>query len=51
MAAQVALGVPAAGRATLDKLIPLGRAGKPEEAAGALLMLASPHASCRPPLH
>jgi 3-oxoacyl-[acyl-carrier protein] reductase len=43
--AKVALGVPAAGKAVLDKLIPLGRSGKPEEAAGALLMLASPHAS------
>lgn len=41
---KVALGIPAAVQRDFGH-IPLRRAGSPEEAAGAVLMLASPHAS------
>ncbi len=39
---EIALGVPAAMREASLKLIPMGRPGTPEEAAGAILFLASP---------
>jgi len=39
---QVALGVPDAMRSMAPMLIPLGRPGTPEEAAGPMLFLASP---------
>jgi 3-oxoacyl-[acyl-carrier protein] reductase len=42
---KVKLGIPSAGRKDMTNPIPLGRAGTAEEAAGGLLLLASPHAS------
>lgn len=45
---QVKLGIPggeAMASAAAEMLIPLKRIGTPEEAAGAMLMLASPYAS------
>lgn len=39
---EVGLGIPAAMREAAIKLIPMGRPGTPEEAAGAILFLASP---------
>ena len=39
---KVALGVPNAQREMVKKMVPLGRAGTPEEAAGAILFFASP---------
>ena len=39
---EIALGIPAEMRASALKLIPMGRAGTPQEAAGAVLFLASP---------
>jgi len=38
----VAVGIPAAMRGAMQMMIPMGRAGTPEEAAGPLLFLASP---------
>jgi 3-oxoacyl-[acyl-carrier protein] reductase len=38
----IAIGIPAAMRNLMPMLIPMGRAGSPEEAAGPLLFLASP---------
>jgi 3-oxoacyl-[acyl-carrier protein] reductase len=38
----IAIGIPAAMRNIMPMLIPMGRAGSPEEAAGPLLFLASP---------
>jgi 3-oxoacyl-[acyl-carrier protein] reductase len=46
--AQVKLGIPggeAMAAAAAEMLIPLKRIGTPEEAAGAMLLLASPYAS------
>jgi 3-oxoacyl-[acyl-carrier protein] reductase len=40
--ADIALGIPQANRELALKLIPMGRAGTPEEAAGAVLFFASP---------
>jgi 3-oxoacyl-[acyl-carrier protein] reductase len=42
VAADIALGIPQANRELALKLIPMGRAGTPEEAAGAVLFFASP---------
>ena len=45
---RVALGIPKALGASAERVaaqIPLGRVGSPEEAAGAMLILASPYAS------
>ena len=44
---RVALGIPAASEAAAAArtLIPLARTGTPDEAAGALLLLACPYAS------
>lgn len=44
---QVALGIPEADSTAgaLKTMLPLGRLGQPEEAAGALLMLACPYSS------
>ncbi len=42
---KIAIGIPEARRELIPMLIPLGRAGTPEEAAGAVLFLASPLAS------
>ncbi|MBI2433754.1 MAG: SDR family oxidoreductase [Candidatus Hydrogenedentes bacterium] len=42
---QVALGIPSQLRDMIQLMIPLGRAGTVEEAAGALLLLASPYAA------
>ncbi len=39
---EVALGIPAAMRDAMQMMIPMGRAGTPEEAAGPVLFLASP---------
>jgi len=39
---EIALGIPAEMRAGALKLVPMGRAGTPQEAAGAVLFLASP---------
>ena len=39
---EIDLGIPADMRASALKLIPMGRAGTPQEAAGAILFLASP---------
>lgn len=39
---EVALGIPAAMRNIMQQMIPAGRAGTPDEAAGPLLFLASP---------
>jgi 3-oxoacyl-[acyl-carrier protein] reductase len=39
---EIELGIPADIRASALKLIPMGRAGTPQEAAGAVLFLASP---------
>jgi 3-oxoacyl-[acyl-carrier protein] reductase len=39
---KVAVGVPDAQRQMMKMVIPLGRAGTPEEAAGAILFFASP---------
>lgn len=39
---QVSLGIPDAMRQMMTMMIPLGRAGTPEEAAGAILFFASP---------
>ena len=41
-AADIALGIPQANRDIAFKLIPMGRGGSPEEAAGAVLFFASP---------
>jgi 3-oxoacyl-[acyl-carrier protein] reductase len=41
-AAEVALGIPQANRETAFKMIPMGRSGTPEEAAGAVLFFCSP---------
>jgi 3-oxoacyl-[acyl-carrier protein] reductase len=41
-AADIALGIPQANREIAFKLIPAGRGGTPEEAAGAVLFFASP---------
>lgn len=38
----VAIGIPAAMRGVMAMIIPMGRAGTPEEAAGPILFLASP---------
>jgi len=38
----IAIGIPAGMRNIMPLLIPLGRAGTPEEAAGPILFLASP---------
>ncbi|MCZ6905405.1 MAG: SDR family oxidoreductase, partial [Acidobacteria bacterium] len=40
--AEIALGVPAAQREISKTLVPLGRPGTPQEAAGAVLFFASP---------
>ena len=42
---QIALGIPEVMRQMAPQLIPLGRAGTPQEAAGGILLLASPFAS------
>lgn len=42
---QIALGIPEEMRQVSPDLIPLGRAASPEEAAGGILLLASPFAS------
>jgi 3-oxoacyl-[acyl-carrier protein] reductase len=42
---EVALGIPQAMRDMLTMMIPLGRTGTPEEAAGGILLMASPYAS------
>ncbi len=42
---RVQLGIPAHLREMGKMLIPLGRSGTPEEAAGGILLLASPYAS------
>ncbi len=39
---EIALGIPAERRELMSKLIPLGRPGTPQEAAGAVLFFASP---------
>jgi 3-oxoacyl-[acyl-carrier protein] reductase len=39
---KIAVGIPKAGKGVFNMLIPLGRAGTPQEAAGAILFLASP---------
>ncbi|MCU0594427.1 MAG: SDR family oxidoreductase [Desulfobacterota bacterium] len=39
---QVTVGIPSAQRQIMTKMIPLGRPGTPEEAAGAVLFFASP---------
>ena len=39
------MGIPEAMRGMMTMTIPLGRTGGPEEAAGGMLMLASPFAS------
>jgi 3-oxoacyl-[acyl-carrier protein] reductase len=41
-AAEIAIGVPAAQLEISKTLVPLGRPGTPQEAAGAILFLASP---------
>jgi len=41
-AADIALGIPQANREIALRMIPMGRAGTPEEAAGAVLFFASP---------
>lgn len=43
--AEIALGIPQQMRDMLTMLIPLGRTATPEEAAGGILLLASPYAS------
>lgn len=56
---QVKLGIPggeAVAAAAAEMMIPLKRIGTPEEAAGAMLMLASPYAAfitgqARPSIH
>ncbi|HEV2990373.1 MAG TPA: SDR family oxidoreductase [Candidatus Angelobacter sp.] len=40
--AEIQLGIPASRRDNMPKLIPMGRAGTPQEAAGAVLFFASP---------
>ena len=42
---EVQLGIPEKVRQTIAPTIPLGRLGKPEDAAGAMLLLASPFAN------
>jgi len=42
---QVKLGIPEAGQKDMTASIPLRRAGDVEEAAGSILLLASPHAN------
>ncbi|MCK5862808.1 MAG: SDR family oxidoreductase [Candidatus Hydrogenedentes bacterium] len=42
---EVQLGIPGHMKGLINMLIPMGRAGTPDEAAGAILMLASPYAS------
>ncbi len=42
---EVRLGIPGHMKGMINMLIPLGRAGTPEDAAGAILLLASPYAS------
>ena len=42
---EVALGMPGHIKGMATMLIPLGRAGTPQDAAGAILLLASPYAS------
>ncbi|HEV3040682.1 MAG TPA: SDR family oxidoreductase [Candidatus Angelobacter sp.] len=39
---EIQLGIPASRRDNMPKLIPMGRAGTPQEAAGAVLFFASP---------
>jgi len=39
---EIALGIPAERRESMSKLVPLGRPGTPQEAAGVLLFFASP---------
>jgi 3-oxoacyl-[acyl-carrier protein] reductase len=41
----IAIGIPQAMRDMMSMMIPLGRNGTPEEAAGGILLLASPYAS------
>ena len=41
-AADIALGIPQANREIAFRMIPLGRGGTPEEAAGAVLFFCSP---------
>lgn len=42
---KIALGIPAQMREMAKMMIPLGRSGEPEEAAGGVLLLATPYAS------
>lgn len=42
---EIPMGIPEAMRGMLTMMVPLGRTGSPEEAAGGVLMLASPFAS------
>lgn len=42
---EIPMGIPDAMRGMLTMVVPLGRTGTPEEAAGGMLMLASPFAS------
>lgn len=42
---EVALGIPQAMRDMMTMMIPLGRTGTPEEAAGGILLMACPYAS------
>jgi 3-oxoacyl-[acyl-carrier protein] reductase len=42
---KIAIGIPSASRDVTLKMVPLQRAGKPEEAAASVLFLASPQAS------
>ncbi len=39
---EIQLGIPASRRENMPKLVPMGRAGTPQEAAGAVLFFASP---------
>ena len=39
---EIQLGIPASRRESMPKLVPMGRAGTPQEAAGAVLFFASP---------
>ncbi|HDP34337.1 MAG TPA: SDR family oxidoreductase, partial [Candidatus Hydrogenedentes bacterium] len=42
---EVQLGIPGHMKGMINMLIPLGRPGTPDDAAGAILLLASPYAS------